>query len=347
MEEVEGLIDIVRRTAEADVACVLKEEPTARCSVSLRSVGAADVRRIAAAHGGGGHRFAAGFTSDVGIGRPSTASARRSDGRVAGGSGRRVIDGLVVVDKPAGLTSHDVVAKLRGATRQRASGTPARSTRTRPACCSSGSVASRGCCASCRRPRRRTGAWSRSGWRRTRSTRPARCSHGGRCRSTRPRSRPRWSRFVGDIEQVPPMVSALKVGGRRLHELAREGKEVERSAAPGADRPLRARDVRARAVPASDGAGRVLERHLHPLARRRSRRARSGVPPTWRRCAGCGSGAFTLDEAHRAGRAGSRPAARTCWRRPTRCGAWSGSASARTSQRSWPTVACSPTRRSR
>lgn len=38
--------------------------------------------------------------------------------------------------------------------------------------------------------------------------------------------------FVGDIEQVPPMVSAVKVGGRRLHELAREGKEVERLARP-------------------------------------------------------------------------------------------------------------------
>lgn len=35
--------------------------------------------------------------------------------------------------------------------------------------------------------------------------------------------------LTGDIEQVPPMVSALKVGGRRLHELAREGKEVERA----------------------------------------------------------------------------------------------------------------------
>lgn len=35
-------------------------------------------------------------------------------------------------------------------------------------------------------------------------------------------------RFVGDLQQVPPMVSALKVGGRRLHELARAGEEVER-----------------------------------------------------------------------------------------------------------------------
>jgi len=38
--------------------------------------------------------------------------------------------------------------------------------------------------------------------------------------------------LVGAIEQVPPMVSALKVGGRRLHELAREGVEVERAPRP-------------------------------------------------------------------------------------------------------------------
>jgi tRNA pseudouridine55 synthase len=37
------------------------------------------------------------------------------------------------------------------------------------------------------------------------------------------------ARFVGDIEQTPPMVSALKVDGRRLHELARAGEEVERA----------------------------------------------------------------------------------------------------------------------
>ena len=36
--------------------------------------------------------------------------------------------------------------------------------------------------------------------------------------------------LTGDIEQVPPMVSAVKVGGRRLHELARQGVEVERPA---------------------------------------------------------------------------------------------------------------------
>lgn len=38
--------------------------------------------------------------------------------------------------------------------------------------------------------------------------------------------------FVGDIEQIPPMVSAVKVDGKRLHALARAGIEVERKARP-------------------------------------------------------------------------------------------------------------------
>lgn len=38
--------------------------------------------------------------------------------------------------------------------------------------------------------------------------------------------------FVGPIEQIPPMVSAIQIGGRRLHELAREGIEVERAPRP-------------------------------------------------------------------------------------------------------------------
>lgn len=38
--------------------------------------------------------------------------------------------------------------------------------------------------------------------------------------------------FMGDYDQIPPMYSALKVDGRKLYELAREGKEVERKARP-------------------------------------------------------------------------------------------------------------------
>ncbi len=39
-------------------------------------------------------------------------------------------------------------------------------------------------------------------------------------------------RLTGQIEQVPPMFSAVKVDGRRLHEIAREGGEVERAPRP-------------------------------------------------------------------------------------------------------------------
>jgi tRNA pseudouridine55 synthase len=38
--------------------------------------------------------------------------------------------------------------------------------------------------------------------------------------------------LTGDILQVPPMVSAVQIGGRRLHELARAGIEVEREPRP-------------------------------------------------------------------------------------------------------------------
>jgi len=37
-----------------------------------------------------------------------------------------------------------------------------------------------------------------------------------------------FRKFLGKIEQIPPMVSAVKVKGKRLYKLAREGKDVER-----------------------------------------------------------------------------------------------------------------------
>lgn len=38
--------------------------------------------------------------------------------------------------------------------------------------------------------------------------------------------------FLGEQQQIPPMYSALKVGGKKLYELAREGIEIEREARP-------------------------------------------------------------------------------------------------------------------
>lgn len=39
-------------------------------------------------------------------------------------------------------------------------------------------------------------------------------------------------RFVGDIMQIPPMYSAIKIGGQKLVDIAREGRTVERAARP-------------------------------------------------------------------------------------------------------------------
>ncbi|MFI6294149.1 bifunctional oligoribonuclease/PAP phosphatase NrnA [Nonomuraea sp. NPDC050790] len=62
-EEVEAIIDVIRRTDEAEVAVVLKEDDLGAWQVSTRSKGAVDVAAICSALGGGGHRSAAGFTS--------------------------------------------------------------------------------------------------------------------------------------------------------------------------------------------------------------------------------------------------------------------------------------------
>jgi len=61
---VEPIIDIVRKTTEAEVAVVLKEDDDGALRVSMRSKGAVDVSVVATKLGGGGHRYAAGFTAE-------------------------------------------------------------------------------------------------------------------------------------------------------------------------------------------------------------------------------------------------------------------------------------------
>ena len=64
LADVEGVIDVIRTTEEAEVAVVVKADPVAGdWKVSTRSKGAVDVGLICTALGGGGHRFAAGFSS--------------------------------------------------------------------------------------------------------------------------------------------------------------------------------------------------------------------------------------------------------------------------------------------
>jgi tRNA pseudouridine55 synthase len=58
--------------------------------------------------------------------------------------------------------------------------------------------------------------------------------------------------FVGDILQVPPMVSAVRIEGKRLHQLAREGIEVDRPA-----RPVTVHALEVSSIDEADGTFRI------------------------------------------------------------------------------------------
>jgi bifunctional oligoribonuclease and PAP phosphatase NrnA len=67
IQETDDLIDVIRTAREADVAAVLKEQVGGGVKVSMRSRGGTDVAAIAERFGGGGHRLAAGYTSEASI----------------------------------------------------------------------------------------------------------------------------------------------------------------------------------------------------------------------------------------------------------------------------------------
>ena len=139
-------------------------------------------------------------------------------------------DGLVVVDKPAGFTSHDVVARMRKAYGQRKVGHAG----TLDPDATGILLVGLGRVTRLLRFLQVAGKEYRSGVRFGVAT--STLDAGGEVLDRQDMAIDREQvevatrRFVGDIEQVPPMVSAVKVGGRRLHELARAGEEVERDA---------------------------------------------------------------------------------------------------------------------
>jgi tRNA pseudouridine55 synthase len=142
-------------------------------------------------------------------------------------------DGVAVVDKPAGWTSHDVVAKARGLLGTRRvghSGTldpdatgvlvlgVGRATRLLTYLSGldkryTGEVVLGVATTTLDASGEVTGTWDMAGVDLAAVRRTA-------------------AGLTGAIDQVPPMVSAKKVDGRRLHELAREGVEVERAPVP-------------------------------------------------------------------------------------------------------------------
>jgi bifunctional oligoribonuclease and PAP phosphatase NrnA len=71
----EGVIDIVRKAEEAEVAAVFRQDDKGLYQVSVRSHGRVDVGAVCGQLGGGGHRFAAGFTAHDSV--PSALAALR------------------------------------------------------------------------------------------------------------------------------------------------------------------------------------------------------------------------------------------------------------------------------
>lgn len=139
-----------------------------------------------------------------------------------------MIDGIINVYKERGFTSHDVVAKLRGILKQKRIGHTGtldpEAEGVLPVCLGK---ATKVCELLADRDKvyravlflgRKTDTQDFTGS--ILEERPVTC--------TEPEISSCIRRFIGEQEQIPPMYSALKVGGRRLYELARQGIEVER-----------------------------------------------------------------------------------------------------------------------
>lgn len=142
------------------------------------------------------------------------------------------MDGIIVVNKEKGFTSFDVVAKLRGIIKMKKIGHTGTldpdATGVLPVCLGSGTKI----CDMLTDSKKEYVAEFTLGmtsdtqdiWGTILSEKPVFC--------TKEEFLKVAESFVGDIWQVPPMYSAIKVNGKRLYELAREGKEVERKARP-------------------------------------------------------------------------------------------------------------------
>lgn len=143
-------------------------------------------------------------------------------------------DGLALVDKPAGWTSHDVVAKARGLLGTRKVG---HAGTLDPDVTG---VLVLGVGRATRLLRFITGLGKRYEGTFVLGTETDTLDASGSLVATHDMSGVTLGevravaaeRFAGPILQIPPMVSAVKVKGRRLHELAREGIEVPRDPRP-------------------------------------------------------------------------------------------------------------------
>lgn len=143
------------------------------------------------------------------------------------------MDGLINVYKEAGFTSHDVVAKLRGIFHQKKIGhtgtlDPA-AVGVLPVCCGKATKV----CELLANQDKSYRAVCRLGVETdTQDMTGTTLRQGDFSSVGRRQLEACLAEFQGDLMQIPPMYSACKVNGKKLYELAREGKTVERKPRP-------------------------------------------------------------------------------------------------------------------
>jgi len=143
------------------------------------------------------------------------------------------MDGIINVYKEAGFTSHDVVAKLRGVLGQKKIGHTGTldpmATGVLPVCCGK---ATKVCELLADRDKTYQAVCQLGIVTDTQDMTGTVLEENSIRNVTEEEVKAVVSSFLGESMQTPPMYSALKVNGKKLYELAREGKTVEREARP-------------------------------------------------------------------------------------------------------------------
>ena len=141
-------------------------------------------------------------------------------------------NGIVNVYKEAGFTSHDVVARLRGICQQRKIGHTGtldpQATGVLPVCLGSATKL----CDMLTDKDKEYVAELLLGVRTDTQDLTGRVLSEENVNVSDEQVREAVLSFVGTYDQIPPMYSAIKVNGKKLYELARQGKEIERKARP-------------------------------------------------------------------------------------------------------------------
>ena len=139
------------------------------------------------------------------------------------------MDGVIVVDKPEGWTSHDVVGKMRRIANTKKIGHLGTldpiATGVLPLVIGTGHAP--GAVLHAERQNLRRACALRLGHQHLRPRRASRPATRSKSRSMRPHSEPPLEPFRGEFLQTPPPVSAKKVDGQRAYELARQSIAVE------------------------------------------------------------------------------------------------------------------------